>query len=109
MTLTVERANKLSEFLQADIARAESLAALDPSEAVAQINANGFDFTEVELSEFGDAVRAAAAKANGELGVDALDDVAGGSAAVTILVGVVAALIGAVATLVSTLITTRKW
>lgn len=97
MTLTAERANKLSAFLQADPARAESLAALDPSEAVVQINANGFDFTEAELNEYGDAVRTAAAKANGELDVDALDDVAGGSVVVTLL-------ITAVVTLLS-----RKW
>ena len=98
MVLTKERATILNEFLSADTGRAEKLAALAPGEAVIQINAYGHDFTEAELVEFGEAISVIAA-GGGELNLDALDDVAGGS--VTVVISVVAAAVSAISTIFS--------
>ncbi|MCL1918662.1 MAG: hypothetical protein FWG14_10165 [Peptococcaceae bacterium] len=73
--LTQERAEKLSEILNADPEQAKALLALEPAEALSQINALGNDFTLEEVNEFGKAL-----KAQGELDDDALDDVSGGIA-----------------------------
>ena len=88
MALTKERVSILNEFLSADKERTEKLASFTPSEAVAQINAYGHDFTETEIVEYGEAIRTVAAS-SGELDLDALDEVAGGSIS-TIVDGIIA-------------------
>lgn len=89
MVLTMERAGIITELLNADTERAEKLVSLDPSEAVKQINALGYDFSAEELNEYGEALRTAAARESGELELDALDDVAGGVIG-SIIIGVCA-------------------
>ena len=74
--LTKERAEILNNYLSADAAKAEALLNLEPEEALAQINAAGFDYTIEELMDFAKALKLA--KADGELDVEDLDDVAGG-------------------------------
>ncbi|MCL1917447.1 MAG: hypothetical protein FWG14_03895 [Peptococcaceae bacterium] len=74
--LTQERAAVLTEILNADEARAQTLLALEPDEAVKQINALGNDFTVDELCEYGEKIQAASKQ--GELDADSLDNVAGG-------------------------------
>ena len=103
MALTQERATKLRDFLNADAARAEKLAVLEPAEAAKEINAEGYDFTAEEIIEFGEAVVKAS---SGELDTDALDDVAGGSAtAVTLAV----TLITVIASVLTSVMASRKW
>ena len=82
--LTQERALILNNYLSDDAAKAETLLNLEPAEALAKINADGFDFTLEELMDFAKAV--AFAKANGELNAEDLENVAGG-------LGIVAALL----------------
>lgn len=84
MALTEARAEMLANYLTADKDRAAKLLGLSPEEALAQMNADGNDFTLEELGDFNEALKAALAE-EGELDADALDDVAGGSAALTIL------------------------
>lgn len=74
--LTQERADILTNFLSADTAKAETLLNMAPNEALAQINAAGFDFTLDELMDYAKALKIA--KADGELNADELEDVAGG-------------------------------
>jgi len=75
--LTEERANALKDVLFSDEECAKKLLEIGPAEALTQINAHGYDFTLDELNEFGQALRDIAQ--NGEICVDALDDVAGGT------------------------------
>lgn len=92
--MTQERATALSTFLTSDEKRAKDLLALEPNEALTQINAYGHDFTLDEIIEFGKAVNTAA-KANDELSTDALDEAAGGVAgAVVVAAAVLAYAIG---------------
>jgi len=99
MSLTKERATILSEFLVADEARAASLGSLQPNEVMEKVNSYGYDFKLEEIVEFGAAVSAAA---EGELDVDALDDVAGGSVTGTAaLIAAVAAGVSAISSVVS--------
>ena len=102
MVLTKERAVTLNDFLSVDTERAGKLAALTPSEAVAQINAHGHDFTVAELMEYGEAVNVL--NTHGELELDALEDVAGGS--ITIVCAVVGAAAGT-ASAISSIINSR--
>ena len=74
--LTQERADILTNFLSADTAKAEALLNMEPVDALAQINAVGFDFTIDELMDYARALKVA--KADGELTSDELDDVSGG-------------------------------
>ena len=74
--LTKERADKLSKVLCADEERARAFLELESEEVLSQINALGNDFTLDEIEEFSQGVRDVLAQ--GELDVDALDDVAGG-------------------------------
>ena len=90
MILTNERSEKLSAYLTADIERAKSLINLSPEEAVAKINADGYDFSVDEIMEFGEQLQKVAASQSddGELSEEALSAVAGG---VVIAAGVLAA------------------
>ena len=74
--MTQERANILTSILNADQERTCHLLSLDASDAMAQINALGNDFTLDEITEYGEAIRASVAQ--GELDSTALDGVAGG-------------------------------
>ena len=72
--LTQERANKITDFLNADEARARSIMALGPDEALTQINGGlGMDFAKEEILEYGELLKRAA------LSDDALEGVAGGT------------------------------
>ena len=71
MLLTQERADKLSEILNADAVQAKELLELEPKEAVTRINALGHDFTAEELKEYGSTLR-------NNLSDSALAGVAGG-------------------------------
>ena len=71
MLLTQERADKLSEILNADAAQAKELLELEPKEAATRINALGHDFTAEELKEYGSTLR-------NNLSDSALAGVAGG-------------------------------
>lgn len=82
MTLTIERADILSNLLADNLERAKELLQLDPAEAVAVINAQGYDFSVEELNEYGKALKITAS--NGELSEEDLEDVAGGGAILTI-------------------------
>ena len=76
MLLTQKKADILSEILAVDAERGKVLLALDPIEALAQINALGNDFTLDEIKEFGEALKVASQQC--ELDADALDSIAGG-------------------------------
>ena len=84
--LTQERADIISQFLADDQERARVLLDLEPEEALAKINAEGYDFTVKELIEYCDALKLAIAE--GELNPDDLDNVSGG---VVVSVGVMIA------------------
>jgi len=73
--LTQERANILTEYLNADEKRAKELLSLSPEEALPKVNGGiGFSFSLAELKEYGKALYATA-----RLGDDALKGVAGGA------------------------------
>lgn len=80
MALTNERAEILSNYLTADKDRAVELLKLSPEEAMAKINAEGYDFTAEEMTAFGKELADIVTKiSNGEeLDADALEQVAGG-------------------------------
>ena len=80
MILSNERAEKLSAYLTADIERAKTLINLSPEEAVAKINADGFDFSVDEIMEFGEQLQkvVASQSEDGELSEEALGEVGGG-------------------------------
>ena len=77
--ITQEKADLLTELLS-DEERATKLLGLEPSEALNEINALGYDFTLGEIKEYGTLVKNAQ-KSNlqgEELAFNALDEVAGG-------------------------------
>ena len=76
--LTQERAEKLMNFLISDDERAAKLFELDAQAAVAQINSEGNDFTEGEISEFGKALLKDSHLHNGEFYVNFLDNITRG-------------------------------
>ena len=73
--LTQERAEKLVNFLISDEERATKLFELDAGAATAQINAEGNDFTEAEISEFGKALLKDSHLHNSEFYVNFLDNI----------------------------------
>lgn len=75
--LTNERVELLGKFLTDDKERAIKLVAMAPEEAVAQINAAGYDFTVAEIEEFGKNLKKFAGQ-QGELNEEDLNDVSGG-------------------------------
>lgn len=81
MTLTVERAKALSDYLVSDNERAKRLVELSADEAVKHINADGHDYTIEELKEFGEVANKAAEvlTENDEMSEEQLGEVSGGS------------------------------
>lgn len=76
--LTNERAEQIAKYLTADKERAQVLLALSPEEALGRINADGYDFTIEEITEFGKQLKVAATMQEGELDETALNGVSGG-------------------------------
>ena len=74
MSITTERMDMLTEFLNADEKRAKNVLSLEPSIAVKQINEYGNDFTEAELQAYGVALN----ETIQQLGDADLEGVAGG-------------------------------
>ena len=54
MSITSERIVILTKFLDSNEERARSLLSLEPNIAVEKINAQGFNFTELELRAYGE-------------------------------------------------------
>ena len=79
MAISIEKAEKLANYLQADPARGKVLLELSAEEALAKINADGNDFTLEELKEFDEAMVKAESNEGEELDASALEDVAGGA------------------------------
>lgn len=75
--LTKERAYALNDFLAENQECAKQIESVSAEEAVEVINANGFDYTVEEFTEFAKAFEAA--QPTGELDENALENVAGGS------------------------------
>jgi hypothetical protein len=78
MIMTDERVQKLTNYLSNDPDRMLKLFDMEPEKAVAQINADGYDFTVDELKEFAEAMVMVSEKTEGELDVDVLENVSGG-------------------------------
>jgi len=76
--LTQLRAEKLVDFLLSDENRAAKLFELEAQMAAEQINADGNDFTEDEISEFGKALLKDSHLHNGEFYVNFLDNITRG-------------------------------
>lgn len=78
--LSKERAEKLAQYLTADIERAKKLLDMSPEDVVAQMKAEGYDFTVEEVMEFGEQLKhvPTASVKDGELSEEALSEVAGG-------------------------------
>lgn len=94
--MNTERAEALTNYLTTDADKAKALLAMEPAEALAEINAAGYDFTMDELNEYASAFKAAFTE--GELDVDALDNVAGGIVLTTgMVVGLAACFAGGAA------------
>jgi len=74
MSITTERMDKLTVFLNADEERAKKVLSLEPSVAVKEINAHDYDFSVEELQAYGEALNNTTKK----LEDDALEGVAGG-------------------------------
>lgn len=74
--LTQERADILTNYLSADVNKTEALLGMEPADALAEINAAGYDFTVEELNAYAQALKFA--KAGGELNTEELENVAGG-------------------------------
>ena len=84
--MTNERIKAIAEALGADDEQRKALLAMEPAAAAAALKDKGYDFTEEELVEFGKLV--VEATESGELDADKLDEVAGGSVTVGVLLGV---------------------
>jgi len=80
MVLTEERAKKLSDYLIADVEKAQRLADLPADEALVLINAEGYDFTIDEIKDFGLVMERVSSQSNQneELNEEELEEVAGG-------------------------------
>lgn len=87
------RFNEIAAAIGTDEDRAREIAAMSLEEAHAYFEANGYSFTEEELSAFAEVVRAAAK--GGELKEDELENVAGGFGLTAALTAGVIALLGA--------------
>ena len=73
--LTQERANAITAYLTSDVAKAEELLNMDVVDALAKMNADGYDFTIEELKAY---VAELKNVKTGELDAEDLDKVAGG-------------------------------
>lgn len=87
--MTKERAEILTNLLTADADKAKKLLALDPNDALKEINSNGFDFTIEELNDYCDAFKEAVTK--DELNADELENISGG---IVLTAGMVWGLVG---------------
>lgn len=83
--MTEERIQAIGKALAADDAERKALLEMTPEEAAKALAAKGYDFTAEELGEFGKLV--ADALPDGELDADSLENVAGGSVTIAILLG----------------------
>ena len=83
--MTEERAKQIVEAIEAYEDK-DKLYAMTPEEATKELNANGSDFTVEEMREMGEAIVSVAKMPhkNGELDLDALDQVAGGVSQLTL-------------------------
>ena len=75
--LSLERKNAITAYLIEDEERAKELFNMMPEEAVAKMNADGYDFNLDEVREYGEQLKAAA-QSEGELNEAELDNVSGG-------------------------------
>lgn len=75
--LSQERKNAITAYLVEDEARAKELFNMMPDEAVAKMNADGYDFGIDEVREYGEQLQAVA-QGEGELNEAELDGVSGG-------------------------------
>ena len=80
MALTNERAEMLVNYLTSDMERANKLVEMSVEDATSAINADGYDFTNDELKDFGELVQNVASVANedGEIDAESLENVSGG-------------------------------
>lgn len=76
--ITRERVEKLTEILQASQDRKRQLLALEPTEALLEINKLGYDFTLDEINDYGNMLRLTIAQED-ELDINTLDSIAGGT------------------------------
>lgn len=91
MYLSPERAEKLVAYLDADPLRAKEWLDLPVEDAVARINADGYDFTKEELMEFDETLVAAFEfTADGELHVEELDNISGGGGCISLAISIIA-------------------
>lgn len=84
--ISVERANEIAIAIGNDENKIKELLDLSPEEAVAKLNSDGNDFTAQELVDFAEFVKKSV-PAEGELGEEALENVAGGLAAELVFCG----------------------
>ncbi len=80
MALSNERAEKLAQYLTEKKEAGYDLLDLAADEAVAKINADGYDFTVNELHEFAEMLEKSASGNGDELDENSLDNVSGGVA-----------------------------
>lgn len=92
MTITIERAEKIAQYMNANEKRAKELYSMPVNNACAKINADGFDFTADELVAFAEVMEQASGMMQEELSEDALEHVSGGI--VFTAVGITAAVWG---------------
>jgi len=87
MAINNERMEALSKYLASDAERLEMLQALSAEEAVAKINADGYDYTTEELIAFEEEMNKMAGQQDGELNEESLDNVAGGVGLLSCVIG----------------------
>ena len=84
--IAIERANAIAKAIGNNEAEVKMLLELSPEEAAQKLNAKGNDFTAQDLVEFAEYIKAYFVQ-EGELGEDALDNVAGGVVAELLFCG----------------------
>lgn len=91
--MTEERANAIFSAIEA-YEDAESLFKMTPEEAVAALNADGNDFSVEEIIEVGKALQTVASCAgeNGEINLEELENVSGGSGYASLVGNAIACL-----------------
>lgn len=78
MALTLERTEKIGNYLKSDPDKAKKLLEMNAEDALKLMNADGNDFTVDELREFDALMVATSTESSEELDADALESVAGG-------------------------------
>lgn len=80
--MTLERKTLLSNYFSEDVERTSVITQMNPEDACAAINADGYDFTPNELREFAsDLVRVCCGGGDDELTEEQLGNVSGGAIA----------------------------